>query len=221
MGIFDTVRDKNVTARQVAEHYGVRVNRNGMGCCPFHDDKHPSMKFTKRYYCFGCGATGDAVDFVANHFGLSPKDAAEKLLSDLGYDYDKSDKYIPRIVKPKKSLEKEFEEKQAYTFRVLSDYLHTLRKWRREYAPKIEDEEWHPLFCEALANITIVEYLLDVLIDGDVRDRALLLSDYRKKVKDIDERLRSVKCKREGEGRGCNVIDGRAKFGRRSSGIAR
>lgn len=32
-----------VTARQVAEYYGLKVKKNGMACCPFHDDKHPSM----------------------------------------------------------------------------------------------------------------------------------------------------------------------------------
>ena len=32
---------------------------NYVGLCPFHDDKHPSMKLDKRYYCFGCGEKGD------------------------------------------------------------------------------------------------------------------------------------------------------------------
>lgn len=76
MSPFDVVRE-NVTARQVAEYYGLKVNRNGMACCPFHDDRTPSMKIDKRYYCFGCLAKGDAVDYVARMFGLRPKDAAE------------------------------------------------------------------------------------------------------------------------------------------------
>ena len=50
MDVFRVVKD-NVTARQVAEHYGMKIGRNGMACCPFHDDKHPSMKLDKRYYC--------------------------------------------------------------------------------------------------------------------------------------------------------------------------
>ena len=36
------------------------------------------------------------------------------------------------------------------------------------------DEKWHPLFCEALNNIEQTEYLLDTLLNGDVRDRAFL-----------------------------------------------
>ena len=54
MDVFRVVKD-NVTARQMAEYYGIKIGRNGMACCPFHDDKHPSMKLDKRYYCFGCG----------------------------------------------------------------------------------------------------------------------------------------------------------------------
>ena len=61
---FETVKS-NVTARQVAELYGLKVSRRGMACCPFHNDKTPSMKVDRRFHCFGCGADGDAVDFVS------------------------------------------------------------------------------------------------------------------------------------------------------------
>lgn len=44
MNIFQTVKE-NVTARQAAEQYGLKVNKNGMVCCPFHDDRHPSRKW--------------------------------------------------------------------------------------------------------------------------------------------------------------------------------
>ena len=61
MNVFEVVKE-NVTARQAAEAYGLKVGRTGMACCPFHLDKSPSMKLDERYYCFGCGVTGDAVD---------------------------------------------------------------------------------------------------------------------------------------------------------------
>ena len=41
-----------VTTRQAAEFYGFDMDGHGMMCCPFHDDKHPSMKVDVRYYCF-------------------------------------------------------------------------------------------------------------------------------------------------------------------------
>lgn len=65
MNIFETVKAA-VTVRQAAEHYGLKINRSGMICCPFHDDRHPSLKLNEDYfYCFGCGAKGDVIDFVA------------------------------------------------------------------------------------------------------------------------------------------------------------
>ena len=83
MNIFETVK-QSVTTRQAAERYGIRVERNGMCRCPFHDDSTPSMKLDRRYYCFGCGATGDVIDFVARLFGLSSYEAAKKLASEYG-----------------------------------------------------------------------------------------------------------------------------------------
>ena len=53
--VFEAVKE-SVTTRQAAEYYGVQVGRNGMACCPFHDDKHPSMKVDRRFHCFGCQA---------------------------------------------------------------------------------------------------------------------------------------------------------------------
>ena len=66
MSIFQSVKE-SVTARQAAEQYGVKVNRNGMVCCPFHKDRHPSMKVEKGFYCFACGAKGDVSRLRANY----------------------------------------------------------------------------------------------------------------------------------------------------------
>ena len=71
MSLFDSVK-KAVTTREAAEHYGVRVGRNGMCRCPFHSDHDPSMKVDKRFHCFGCHADGDVVDFAARLFDLWP-----------------------------------------------------------------------------------------------------------------------------------------------------
>ena len=53
--VFEAVK-QSITTRQAAEHYGIRVNRNGKCVCPFHNDKNPSMKVDKRFHCFGCQA---------------------------------------------------------------------------------------------------------------------------------------------------------------------
>ena len=48
MNVFEAVK-QSVTTRQAAEHYGIHAGRNGMACCPFHNDKTPSMKLDRRY----------------------------------------------------------------------------------------------------------------------------------------------------------------------------
>lgn len=67
----------SVTTRQAAEAYGLSVASNGMTCCPFHNDHHPSMKVDTRYYCFACHETGDVIDFTAKLFKLRPYEAAK------------------------------------------------------------------------------------------------------------------------------------------------
>lgn len=45
-----------------------------MGCCPFHDDSTASMSVDgvpDRYHCFGCGASGDVIDFIERRHGLT------------------------------------------------------------------------------------------------------------------------------------------------------
>ena len=158
LNVFEAVK-QSVTTRQAAEHYGIRVNRNGMACCPFHNDKTPSMKLDKRFHCFGCGADGDVIDFVAALYGLGKKEAAAQLASDFGLAYEDW-KPPGRARKPKprqKSPEEQFREAKAHCFRVLADYLHLLRVWKTDYAPHSPEEQ----FQEAKSRCfrTLADYL--------------------------------------------------------------
>lgn len=55
--------------KEAAEHYGLKIGRSDMVCCPFHNDRTPSMKLNEDYfYCFGCGAHGDVIDLTAQLF---------------------------------------------------------------------------------------------------------------------------------------------------------
>jgi DNA primase len=64
-----------------------RSGTNYFGLCPFHKEKTPSFSVIenkKRYHCFGCGASGDAMQFLMEHDGLSFVDAATDLAEKLG-----------------------------------------------------------------------------------------------------------------------------------------
>ena len=171
MNVFEAVK-QSVTTRQAAEHYGIRVGRNGMCVCPFHDDKNPSMKVDRRFHCFGCQADGDVIDFVSRLENVSPKEAALMLAQDFSIPYeDKEPPSRSRRPQPRQeSPEQQFKRMERHCLRVLSDYHNLLRRWKRDYAPKTPDEEWHPLFVEALQKQAHVEYLLDVLLFYDTKE---------------------------------------------------
>ena len=83
MTIYETIKVA-ISVKQAAKHYGLNVNRNGMACCPFHNDRHPSLKLNEDYFfCFGCGAKGDVIDFVARLFDLSNYEAAQRLAAEI------------------------------------------------------------------------------------------------------------------------------------------
>ncbi len=122
LNVFEAVK-QSVTTRQAAEHYGIRVGRNGMCVCPFHDDKNPSMKVDRRFHCFGCQADGDVIDFVSRLENVSPKEAALMLAQDFSIPYeDKEPPSRSRRPQPRQeSPEQQFRRMERHCFRVLSD----------------------------------------------------------------------------------------------------
>lgn len=195
MNVFEVVKE-NVTARQAAEAYGLKVGRTGMACCPFHSDKSPSMKLDERYYCFGCGATGDAVDLTAKLFGIGLREAAVKLAEDFGLNYDSRQKpsIRPRIREP--TPEQKYQKEENHCYKVLTDYFHLLREWEKKYAPKQPDEEWNPLFAEALHRKNYIEYLLDILLYGSLEERKALVAEQRKEVLKLEQRIAELSADR-------------------------
>lgn len=166
MNLFEAVK-ASVTTKEAAENYGIAVDRAGKACCIFHNDRHPSMKVDERFHCFACGADGDVIDFAAQLFGISLKEAAAQLAADFNipYDDERSGREPVRSspVKARKSLMQRLKNYQNENYRALCSYFHLLRQWEAEYAPRPEDEVWHPLFMEAIQNSARVEYLLDEL----------------------------------------------------------
>ena len=197
MTLFEQVKEC-VTARQAAEHYGIKVKRNGMACCPFHKDRHPSMKADKIYHCFACGAGGDAIDFTARLFGISQYEAAKKLVEDFGLDIKVGNrsKYerTPRnraILKQKQSkvvmIREKLEQWLKHATDVLIRYLKWIQFWKEFYKPN--PEEWHELFTEALANERRINDYLDVLMFGTGEEIIDFFKVKRREVERIEERV--------------------------------
>ena len=161
MNQFETIKAA-VPLRQAAETYGLRVLRNGMTCCPFHEDRHPSMKLNKDYFfCFGCGASGDVIDFTARLFGLSPYAAAQKLETDFGIDAETKLLPFPNHAEPSR-------DRERLCICVLREYLRHLCIWQLRYRPEKPEDPIHPRFAEAMKALPTVNHLLDCLLGNDL-----------------------------------------------------
>ena len=197
MTIFEKVKTA-VDLRAAAERYGLKIAGNNMVCCPFHNDRHPSMKLNRDYfYCFGCGATGDVIDLVGRRLGVSPGQAVQKLAADFGIDDNSPIKTI--VVKHPKI--RAFREDEMYCFRVLCDYLHILERWKITYAPKTPDDEFDDRFVEACQMLDYITFLADILTIGSLEERAEtvkgLMTDG--KMTNLEERITRLREEEEHE----------------------
>ena len=186
--VFEIVK-QSVTVREAAERYGIEVKRGGMACCPFHDDKNPSMKLNEEYfYCFGCGATGDVIDLTARLYNLSPKEAAEKLAQDFGLIYD--GQAPPRRYVRQKTETQKFQENRDHAFRVLADYFHLLRKWETGYTPKTPEAPMHPRFLEAVQQKDYIGYLLDSFLEDSPEEQKLWIAEHQSTIANLERRVK-------------------------------
>ena len=186
--VFEMVK-QSVTVREAAERYGIEVKRGGMACCPFHDDKNPSMKLNEEYfYCFGCGATGDVIDLTARLYNLSPKEAAEKLAQDFGLIYDSQAPPRRNYVRQKTEAQK-FKESRDHAFRILADYFHLLRKWETNYTPNTPVESMHPRFLEAVQQKDYIGYLLDSFLEDSPEEQKLWIAEHQSTIANLERRV--------------------------------
>lgn len=83
---------KKISCNDAAQYLGLKGKRTsadrGMWCCPFHEDKNPSMACfdrDNRFYCFSCHARGDAADLFAKVGQMSLTEAARSALYVFGH----------------------------------------------------------------------------------------------------------------------------------------
>lgn len=160
MSIYENVKSL-VTAREAAERYGLTVNRSGMACCPFHEDRHPSMKLDERYHCFGCGADGDVIDFTAKLFNETPFAAAERLNRDFGGG---SFSGFPQLPPHRRDPTRHFRE-------VLLDMEVLLRKQKQAAIPTDRNQPIPRRYAEASQMYDYICYLSDLLEGGTEQEK--------------------------------------------------
>lgn len=69
-----------------------KAGKNYQACCPFHDEKTPSFSVNPQkqfYYCFGCGAGGNAIGFAMDYGNISFPEAVEQIAAEFGMEVPK------------------------------------------------------------------------------------------------------------------------------------
>ncbi len=196
MNIFLEVKE-HLTARQAAEYYGLKVGKNGIACCPFHDDKHPSMKIDKNYHCFACGVGGDAVDYVSRMYGLSQYDAALKLIEDFSLPIDvkgNAELSVQEKVRIRREraererimyIQERFEKWCSQTIDILKNCISEIDSVSQFLIGKPPDVIFSEDYAQMLHAEPLINYWLDILCIGDIPERQELFLKDRKKVEEI------------------------------------
>lgn len=149
----------------VAAAYGLEFNRMGFARCPFHNEKTASFKIKnhRMAHCFGCGWSGDIIDFTGKLFNLNFKQSMQKLVSDFNLPITLNRKMTLRetrditaaynaAVAERKRRKQAEEEKQKRYDNLLWVYA-TLDRWKREFKPRSPSDsldERYVIACKEL-----------------------------------------------------------------------
>lgn len=101
-----------------------KAGKNYQACCPFHNEKTPSFSVSpdkQFYYCFGCGANGNAISFIMEYDGLEFVDAIEDMAHAQGLE-------VPREASSANKPERQWEH----------DYYQLMEKVARYYQQQLK-----------------------------------------------------------------------------------
>ena len=162
---FSQAREVDIV--EAARYFGLEVNRYGKALCPFHNDHHPSLSCKyNRFHCFACGASGSAIDLVAQLTGTSPREAVDKIISVFHLNIIPTESSY----KQDKELVRRFEDWIQAERRRLAAEHRTLLHTMKLKEPKTPDDI--PSECvEACQKIDQIGYELDILIHGSFEQK--------------------------------------------------
>lgn len=159
-----------VAMPDVAERYaGVRGRYIA---CPFHAERTPSLRlYADSYHCFGCGAHGDAVDFVAGVLDVSPLDAIKRINEDFALrlpigrrstlrEIAATQRRMAEVRLKRTRIQREMEQADRAYYSALDEWLRLDRQYH-DHRPVERDAPLHPLFREAARGLAVARYALE------------------------------------------------------------
>jgi hypothetical protein len=162
--IISVIRNEGIELKQSGKAY--------VGCCPFHDDKHPSFYAypdSNRFICYGCGERGDAIDFIMKIKGLPFKEARQYLKLDWGNTVQENGARQSR----RKELIKQFREWCNQYYDALAREYRCINKITSTFKAMEEAEQ-----CACLYHrLPELEWYMDILLFGDDEQKYFLYKD--------------------------------------------
>ena len=176
MNLYEQLKNQ-LTPKHVTERYGPPIHRGDMICCPFHDDRTPSMKlYDDHFYCFGCQKSGDVIDLAAQLLRLTNYEVAKLLSADFGIT-DEVPTQSVRTTPYEHS--RQFHEDEQECYLALLDYFKLLKLWEQKYQPTSQIATPDPRFIEACQMKSYVEYLCDIFITGSTKERVTAIRELK------------------------------------------
>ena len=169
--IANEIKDR-IKMPELLQFYGIEVGIKRRISCPFHNGTDKNCGVKENYiHCFVCGESADQIWFVRKYFNLDFIEAITKINNDfcLGLPIGEKLDRRKQIDLARKSFKARQErEKQQNEHNRLKNARETaldewirLDKQKTKYKPKIQNEDLHPLFVEAIINLPHAEYRLE------------------------------------------------------------
>lgn len=148
----------------LSSRYGIKANRTGYVCCPFHREDTPSLKIYKDHaHCFGCGWHGDLFKFVQDHEGVDFPTALEILGGDRDTAPEKS-----REAEARKQRQRLVSGIRTELRSLLADAITLCSKIERACRPTDSDEDYPETWVQAANDLTRLNYMWALIfIDQD------------------------------------------------------
>lgn len=129
--------DDLIARSDVAEVVGARITlkktgKNYSALCPFHNEKSPSFSVNpdkQFYYCFGCGASGNALTFLMEHDNLEFVEAVETLARIQGVQVQREERQgFKRSEQQNRQLKEQADQRQSCMEKATEYYQQVLRQ---------------------------------------------------------------------------------------------
>ena len=166
-----------ITMRDICDRYGIDVNRRGYARCVFHEEKTPSMRIYDNgsFHCFGCGATGDVIDFVRKYYDLNLQQAVVRINNDFALGLPVGRKPSAREIEEARKAEAlrkrvRFAREASYwlwweRYHNEADRLAELKKTARKLRRAVKDDESAMKYAGLLAEIEYQRYITNCVED--------------------------------------------------------